>query len=122
MNLPLTAAKALQGDNGGFIKQHLMEKSDQSALENGWLAMSNPLCRHFALGNSRGILVTFFASFSLFLGRMLSIIPRGDATAENEGTGTCSDLDIPQEYFLPASGLALQYLVARLEKPQSVIG
>ena len=82
MNLPLTAAKALQGDNGGFIKQHLMEKSDQSALENGWLAMSNPLCRHFALGNSRGILVTFFASFSGYLERILSIFPRGGATAE----------------------------------------
>ena len=61
-----------------------------------------------ALGNSRGILVTFFASFSGFLERILSIILPGDAgqsTVENERTWL--DPDIPLGHFLSARSISL---------------
>ena len=52
----------------------------------------NLVALYWATANSRGILVTFFASFPSFLGRFLSIILRGDAAPESQ----INELDWPQ--------------------------
>ena len=114
-----TAAKNLQGDCGGLDPyQTTFDGQYGSTCFYEWCPMSNPLCSLRGLGNSRGILVTFFASFSGFLGRILSIIPRGDATAENEAT--CSDLDVPLGYsFCFACVLHSISLLAQKNRYQS---